>query len=413
MKPSVRTIFTGLLLLPGLESAALDAKSGLESGGGAITLPEIVKRAPEERLFRAAIFNDQDSILRLKREGVDMNLRWQGIPPVMWCAFYEVNDVNKAMEFGKNQECTLEQEATIRQFLVCGADVNARMELKDRKSGVALNDNLLSYALKCGNLFVVKIALDDVRVDVESPESLGNRPLHLAVSPQYKTIHAAPYDLLKVDRPVSADMTRAKTVSLERRFRIDDLVRAMVFRGAKLDAVDANGDTPLHIALEALVVLEKSKNLPASRDLFLPGGKKESVLIKNEAGVMTCGDVFALTRVNLSWAIRTLLEEGAPVDFRSKTGKTPLDLSRGLPAGDPVRLLVEQTAAGKRPVRRVIKSEKKTSSVAPPPKPAKPAVPVPWSQDSSMRVGPPPKGSKSGSGQAAEPAAKPKPRRPW
>ena len=115
----------------------------------------------KERLISAVLSFDQIGIQRAylrKRE--DMNMRRKGVPLLMCAAFSEPETGN----FGNSQECSPEREGTVRLLLHLGADVNARQETGNEPN---YGDNLLLHAIKIGNPFLIKIALDNAKIDVK------------------------------------------------------------------------------------------------------------------------------------------------------------------------------------------------------------------------------------------------------
>ena len=287
----------------------------------------------QERFISAVLSFDQIGIQQAYLRKLDMNMRRKGIPLVMCAAFAEPETGN----FGNSQECSTEREGSIRMLLHLGADVNAKEEVGiDPKSQKLLfGDNLLLHALRIGNPFIIKIALDDAKINVSVTDAKGETPLHLVVNPECKTVHHVFVDNVMVEeRKLDKDhkLVSMESKQVKRTFRIDEVVANLIKHGADVDARNAAGETPLLVIAKAMRTMEKLENEPV-----------------NPQSDITYGNVYTQSRINLMLAPRSLLQAGADAKVADTKGNTPLSIAGSLKSGNLVRRMIEASANGHRP----------------------------------------------------------------
>jgi hypothetical protein len=122
------------------------------------------------------------------------------------------------------------------------------------------------------------------------------------------------------------------------------LIRCLLERGARVDAADANGDTPLHLAARALEEEWVGLLLGAGADVHA----------RNNAGDQplhaACGSYLMPDRLDrgvgcsAGLIARALLERGADVNARGAGGKAPAHHAAASEEPKVVRLLVEEGA---------------------------------------------------------------------
>ena len=316
----------------------LGATADLIKSSGRLQGLDAARTSPREKnttqLGRAVLERDETLVRKLIAAGADLNaVDANGNSPLHLVSSGKEN-FNVLLKQGKNIVRIADGDARIVTLLLDGKYEGKGANINLRNAGGSTPLHLASRALN----EAVVIRLIENGADVTLQDENGRTALNLARFNKY--VDESGIEAL-LCRELLALRGAKNTTQLGRAVleRDETLVRKLIAAGADLNAVDANGNSPLHLVSSGKenfnVLLKQGKNIVRIADgdarivtLLLDGkyeGKGANINLRNAGGSTPLH--LASRALNEAVVIR-LIENGADVTLQDENGRTALNLAR-------------------------------------------------------------------------------------
>eukprot|EP01104_Vermistella_antarctica_P005963 TRINITY_DN16702_c0_g1_i1.p1 TRINITY_DN16702_c0_g1~~TRINITY_DN16702_c0_g1_i1.p1 ORF type:complete len:281 (+),score=53.56 TRINITY_DN16702_c0_g1_i1:79-843(+) len=172
--------------------------------------------------------------------------------------------------------------------------------------------NGLHTACIFSRMEVVKFLVEECKADVDSTTNDDATPLFLICNGDHPNMEFAKY-LIEKGADIECPIDSGRT-ALHAAARYDaDIVRLLLSKGAKVDALDLESMTPLHVASGAGRTLVCELLLAAKADIMAVSCRKGRTALH-----------FACKKKRIKTA-KFLIAQGASTSKKDAKGKTPLD----------------------------------------------------------------------------------------
>ena len=285
-------------------------------------------------LHYAAFYGHLDCIKLLLEHGADPNAKSEGgDTPADLAAYGGHSEVVKLLialdEFEKSGSTMLHATIShshvgLAELLISeGFDVNA----KNADGDTPLHRAAFGGVNTGGKALQMIRLLVERGADLRAKDNAGYTPLH--VSARHSYLQRVELLLeLGADANIVSAAGRTPLHTAATTWHSERLIRELIRHGAKVNARDENGITPLHIACE--------KTQPPGVQALLDHGADVDALA-NRGG----SPLHAAARAGFHYADhgKLLIDAGAYVNARDENKKTPLELARELDRDELVQLL--------------------------------------------------------------------------